>query len=269
MNIQQHMNQLNKVAKQLTKNISSESPDVQRNKLVSKSGSGNSDRVSSNSSSLSSTSWGISDNSDSTSSSIPESHLQINNNHGQIHEQNNANQQANPIVPNGVKKTLAFIEAQDNNEMLMVINMLKNQFPNINLHLCSTDESVRTEPEMKREIDELSTKRYLNVHGQSNSLQSSDLFLKKNAGSPKSDSYQYYRNSLSASSCYHGNSVSSIDNSPQSSNNTSFERQESRDSENCYVNKNSFDSTKGFPLGLLLIFTFLSKNVCWFVRNSC
>ena len=118
MNIQQHMNQLNKVAKQLTKNISSESPDVQRNKLVSKSGSGNSDRVSSNSSSLSSTSWGISDNSDSTSSSIPESHLQINNNHGQIHEQNNANQQANPIVPNGVKKTLAFIEAQDNNEMI-------------------------------------------------------------------------------------------------------------------------------------------------------
>lgn len=251
----QQMNQLNPSAKQMTKSTSENetTTEKQRAKLVSKASSaGNFDRVStSNSSSLSSTGWCLTDTNDSTSSSTHESHpVNANLSHESKQQQLQQHQQGT--------KTLAFIEAQDNNEMLMVINMLKNQFPHINLHLCPTPNenfgSKSTESpqsEVKRETDEVggATKSYLNVHCKSSSVQSPDLFLKKNCGSPKSDSYQYYRNSLSASSCYHTNSVSSIDNSSLSSNNTSFERQESKDSESFYVNKSSFDSGKGSQSG--------------------
>lgn len=250
----QQMNQLNPAAKQMTKSISANeaTTENQRSKLVSKASSaGNSDRVStSNSSSLSSTGWCLTDTNDSTSSSTHESHP-VNANLS--HESQQIQQQHQQGT-----KTLAFIEAQDNNEMLMVINMLRNQFPHINLHLCPTpNENVGSkstespQTEVKRETDEggAATKSYLNVRCKSSSVQSPDQFLKKNCGSPKSDSYQYYRNSLSASSCYHANSVSSIDNSSLSSNNTSFERQESKDSESCSVNKSSFDLGKGSQSG--------------------
>ncbi len=47
--------------------------------------------------------------------------------------------QKNP-TPGSSKKSLAFIEAQDMNEMNSVIEALKKQFPNVSLHLCTNEE---------------------------------------------------------------------------------------------------------------------------------
>lgn len=173
-----------------------------------------------------------------------------------------------PKIP-GVKhnsKTMAFIEAPDINEMNMVIHALKKLFPNVNLHLMNEelniseerkeDWYVKNESEIKREaVDEPMSNNHLNVFNKN--THSSDISKPTQNMQQKPDSYQLYRtHNLSTNSCYYGNSdrASSIDNSSLSSNNTSFERQESRDSGYCNnhtqrESKGSFESTKSLSIG--------------------
>ncbi len=66
------------------------------------------------------------------SNSISEEYSQISSSLVDRNEENSINQNK--------KTSLAFIEAQDMNEMNEVIEMLKKQFPNVNLRLCKSKE---------------------------------------------------------------------------------------------------------------------------------
>lgn len=121
---------------------------------------------------------------------------------------------------------------------------------------------IKSEKEIKQEasddVHDLKTKRdYLTV---SSRKTLPDYLSTGNSSLQKIDSNQFVRNSLSTNFCHfteRGNSdrASSIDNSSISSNNTSFERQESRDSGFSNLNKNSFDSTNSFSLGMIKFFS--------------
>lgn len=46
---------------------------------------------------------------------------------------------------NNNMKSLAFIEAQNLNEMNLVINAIRTQFPNVSLHICSRNDAKASE----------------------------------------------------------------------------------------------------------------------------
>ena len=113
---------------------------------------------------------------------------------------------------------------------------------------------MKNEIDIKQEsTDEMASRNFLSIYQKN--TQSPDGLMKTSGTSstpkPSSDSYQNYRNNLSASACYLNQSdrASSIDNSSLSSTNTSFERQESKDSGYCNLNKNSFESMKSLSIG--------------------
>lgn len=114
------------------------------------------------------------------------------------------------------EKPLALIQANDLNEMNLVLKSLKINFPNVNVHLClnSLNETNVNNKEERHKL------------------------------SPKASTNQVQiKNCLSASYKHHSDRASSIDNST-----LSIERQESRDSGFWTTSKCSFESTKSLSI---------------------